>query len=619
MPSWRWGVLMAAETDARIRRTTANLRQRLCEARNEAGIWRGELSTSALSTAVAAMALHQIGPEANREKVARALAWLAANANADGGWGDTTRSPSNLSTTLLCWSCLALAEGRDAGATLAARNARQWIEARSGSCDPRAIARAVLAAYGDDRTFSAPILTVCALMGRLGAAPWSLVPQLPFEYALLPAPWYRRVRMSVVSYALPALIAIGLVRHRAAARRWSWRARLRDRVTGAALRVLHRCQPDHGGFLEAAPLTGFVGLSLAAAGLGDHPVAKACERFLVTHVREDGSWPIDTDLATWVTTLAIKALDASPAGVAACGPRMAGEVRGWLLAQQHRRVHPFTQAKPGGWGWSELPGAVPDADDTSGALLGLKALGDAGGDVRDAVTGGVTWLMELQNGDGGIPTFCRGWGRLPFDRSCPDITAHALQAFAAWQPCLEPLMQRRVEQAMHRAVRYLQRTQTPEGAWVPLWFGNQSAPGQANPTYGTAQVLWSLQRLGPVAGSVTAGMSDRAARWLAAAQNPDGGWGGDRGMPSTIEETSLAVGALARLGVSEPVRNGALWLCHATREGMQTEAAPIGLYFARLWYAESLYPLVFAAQAFGAVESTRLAHTDAAIDCAGRL
>jgi hypothetical protein len=40
----------------------------------------------------------------------------------------------------------------------------------------------------------------------------------------------------------------------------------------------------------------------------------------------------------------------------------------------------------------------------------------------------VRWLLDLQNGDGGIPTFCRGWGALPFDRSAPDLTAHALRA-----------------------------------------------------------------------------------------------------------------------------------------------------------------------------------------------
>src|SRR5690606_25599498 len=49
-------------------------------------------------------------------------------------------------------------------------------------------------------------------------------------------------------------------------------------------------------------------------------------------------------------------------------------------------------------------------------------------EAHDAVRRGVTWLLDLQNRDGGWPTFCRGWGKLPFDRSSPDITAHCMRA-----------------------------------------------------------------------------------------------------------------------------------------------------------------------------------------------
>ena len=41
----------------------------------------------------------------------------------------------------------------------------------------------------------------------------------------------------------------------------------------------------------------------------------------------------------------------------------------WLLSCQHTKRHPFTGADPGGCGWSDLSGAVPDADDTPGAIL----------------------------------------------------------------------------------------------------------------------------------------------------------------------------------------------------------------------------------------------------------
>ena len=40
----------------------------------------------------------------------------------------------------------------------------------------------------------------------------------------------------------------------------------------------------------------------------DHPVARRGIEFLKDSVRPDGSWPIDTNLATWVTTLSVNAL-----------------------------------------------------------------------------------------------------------------------------------------------------------------------------------------------------------------------------------------------------------------------------------------------------------------------
>src|SRR5439155_23987313 len=52
-------------------------------------------------------------------------------------------------------------------------------------------------------------------------------------------------------------------------------------------------------------------------------------------------------------------------------------LRSWLQRQQFTQRHPYTGAAPGGWGWTDLPGSVPDADDTSGALLALSHLIDA--------------------------------------------------------------------------------------------------------------------------------------------------------------------------------------------------------------------------------------------------
>src|SRR3954468_19131779 len=68
------------------------------------GHWVGELSTSALSTATAVMALHLVNPFEHRTLIDGGLKWLADHQNADGGWGDTVKSVSNISTTMLCRS-----------------------------------------------------------------------------------------------------------------------------------------------------------------------------------------------------------------------------------------------------------------------------------------------------------------------------------------------------------------------------------------------------------------------------------------------------------------------------------------------------------------------------------
>ena len=333
-------------------------------------IWRGRLSSSALSTATAVSALRLVDAAAHAERIGAGATWLAATQLADGCWGDTPASPGNLSTTLLCWSVLAALDDDRGTASPAVARAAAWIAARAGSTAPADLAAALERIYGRDRTFSVPILVHTALCGRLGdvrsAATWKPIPQLPFELATLPRQAFRLVDMQVVSYALPALIAIGQVRHAHRPAFFPWRS-LRDMARGPTLRTLRAIQPDGGGFLEATPLTSFVTMSLAGMGLAGHPVAVEGTGFLVASQRPDGSWPIDTDLATWCTTLSVGALAAG----GRLGERLsAGDrraIREWLLGQQWKRVHPYTGAAPGGWAWTDLPGGVPDADDTSGA------------------------------------------------------------------------------------------------------------------------------------------------------------------------------------------------------------------------------------------------------------
>jgi squalene-hopene/tetraprenyl-beta-curcumene cyclase len=586
----------------------ASLAARLLARRAAADHWDGHLASSALSTGTAVLALHLVaearGPSSAPHPdlvrlVEAGVGWLVAVQNADGGWGDTTRSRSNISTTAIVWAALSKVRARDAHVAATVEKAGLWLRHVAGDVTPDALRAAILRRYGKDQTFSVPILTVLALAGKLGpdpAASWRSVPQLPFELAALPHNWFQHLKLPVVSYALPALIAIGQVRHRRAPSRNPLARWLRNRVTRRTHHVLREMQPESGGYLEATPLTSFVVMSLAGAGRSDSPVVDAGVRFLSDSIRHDGSWPIDTNLSTWVTTLSIGALAA--AGALDAGDRHA--MRQWILRQQSSREHPFTHAAPGAWAWTPLSGGVPDADDTSGALVALRELGDPDQPAIRAAAAGMRWLMGVQNGDGGVPTFCRGWGTLPFDRSTPEITAHAIRAWSAWHADVDPRLRHDTRTAASRALSFLVKAQRADGSWIPLWFGNEAAPDEDNPVYGTARVLSGLTaplvRDDPGAGACRR----RAMRFLLDVQHESGGWGGNSGVMPSIEETGVVLSALgsARVCDGDPrlaaaIDAGVRWL-EAAVQDPDRAAAPIGLYFARLWYYEDLYPLIFA-------------------------
>jgi squalene-hopene/tetraprenyl-beta-curcumene cyclase len=620
---------MALDRD-RLDAALSTLIHRLLDRRTAPGHWDGHLANSALSTATAVLALHTVENghalrpvettgDATKDRlggVVRAGSrWLLQHQNPDGGWGDTVCSRSNISTTAIVWATLSKIAGNEADVAPAIERSGAWLRRTAGDITPGALRSAILRRYGKDRTFSVPILTVLALTGKLGEdarVAWRLIPQLPFELAAVPHTWFQHLRLPVVSYALPALIAMGQARHHFAPTRNPIARTLRGRVRGVTHRLLRAMQPESGGYLEATPLTSFVVMSLAGMGQTASPVVEEGVRFLVESMRDDGGWPIDTNLSTWVTTLSITALEEAGALPARDIPSM----QTWLLAQQSTKEHPFTHAAPGGWAWTPLSGGVPDADDTSGALLALRRLGDPDPGDPDpgmvaAASAGVRWLIGVQNRDGGVPTFCRGWGALPFDRSTPEITAHALQAWSVWWPHVDPILQRDVRAAGGRAMRFLADTQRPDGAWIPLWFGNEHAPGEENPAYGTARVLLGLYSATGHGDSGITNCRRLAVRWLLEAQNTDGGWGGSRAVPSSIEETGIVLAALGHsvtdgdeCQIAKAVARGAAWLLDATRDGAETAAAPLGLYFARLWYYEELYPVVFALAGLSGANST---------------
>ncbi|MBP3473589.1 MAG: squalene--hopene cyclase [Alistipes sp.] len=553
----------------------SDLTERLKAQRKKGQMWRGELSSSAISTSVAAFALHKIDAERYRQRIDQAVEWLLSTMAEDGSWGDSPESPSNMTATLLSYTSL-YAQGR------APEQTKRYLERRFGGIDDEHIVSGVLEYYGKDLTFSVPILVMCALAGILKK--WDRIPQFPFELTILPQRFFRFLQLPVVSYAIPALIAVGIVRFRRG--RQGIFSPVREAFAPKCMRVLTSLQPENGGFLEAAPLTAFVSMCLCEADMREHTVVRKAAEFLYDTQREDGAWPIDTDLASWVTALAVKALgeDAEEREL------LAEKIRSNAFKEKHY----FTGAQAGGWGWSDRPGAAPDGDDTSGALVALHTL--SRGKYCDEVGAGVEWLMALQNNDGGMPTFCKGWGKLPFDRSSADISAHALLAMELWMDHLPEKIQGRAKRSIERMIGWMSREQAEDGSWTPLWFGDQGADDERSPVYGTAT---AVEYLSQSKNEAVGPLIERGAKFLTGAQNDDGGWGGARGVESKVTLTARALSALASVESAdrEVVERGFDYIYRAWQRGDMYRAEPIGLYFARLWYSEPMYNMTFVLMA----------------------
>lgn len=593
------------------------LSDRLMKELNPGGFWDGYLSSSALSTAIGVVTLKKSGIPGYEKQIEKGYSWLFSHIHDDGGYGDTPSGESNISTTLLSYA--AIYDHPDSpDRTAALRSMEDYLATQKMQLIPGGIISTILDYYGKDYTFSVPILALLTICGVIDRSAVEKIPQLPFELSLLPPSLYRFFNLQVVSYAIPALIAVGIYTHRQRRKGFPGIGFLRDLLVNPAIRKLQKLLPESGGFLEAIPLTGFVGLCLIAGGRQENEVVKRGLRFLEMQQRADGSWPIDTDLSTWVTTLSIKALGSS--GTFEFSAHDTTVWRNHLLSLQYAEMHPFNQARPGGWGWTHFSGSVPDGDDTPGALLALLQLYEGSKQEIRALIRGSEWLLGIENIDGGFPTFCKGWTDLPFDSSCADLTGHALLAFTALLGRTGSQIPQNLRSKLIKSIReaagYLQKHQDPAGFWVPLWFGNQHTPTRKNPVYGTARIAVYLQDCLDVGlpekeqEKLIRSMVVSAQKFLASQQNSDGSWGGGKGIPGSIEETALAISALVQTN-PEACLHGFTWL-ENNSGGDHLKASPIGLYFATLWYDEKMYPLVFYVEALGRYLS-RLRDADVAL------
>jgi squalene-hopene/tetraprenyl-beta-curcumene cyclase len=223
----------------------------------------------------------------------------------------------------------------------------------------------------------------------------------------------------------------------------------------------------------------------------------------------------------------------------------------------------------------------------------------------------------MQNRDGGWAAFDRGCSkailtRMPFadhnamlDPSCEDITARVLDA-------LKTLGFDRTHEAVRGGVGFLFSKQEPDGSWYGRW--------GCNYVYGTWLALVGLTAVGVPASDPRL---ERAAVWLRAVQNPDGGWGelpasyddpSTKGQgPSTAAQTAWAVLGLLALGQADTdaVRRGVRFLLDAQLpDGSYHDEPWTGTGFPRVFYLRyhlyaTQFPLIALAAWLRATDGDR--------------
>jgi len=469
------------------------------------------------------------------------------------------------------------------------------------------------------------------------AGPWSTVPTMPPELILLPR-WFP-IHLSKMSYwartvVVPLLVLCALkpvarnakgikvdelytgeaVRAgtKAADPKWLWTkgfnaldrllksvdglwpARLRRRAIQACEAwVVERLNGEDGlGAIYPAMANSVMMFDLLGYA-EDHP-ARAIARQSVENllvIKEDEAYCQPCVSPVWDTALAAHAMleaggeaDIASAGAALdwLKPRQVLDVAGdW--AEERPGV------PPGGWAFQYNNAHYPDLDDTAVVVMAMDRAGTAD---RVPIERGVEWTVGLQSKNGGWGAFDADnaydyLNNLPFadhgallDPPTADVSARCLSMLAQ-------LGERPDSPRMAAAIDYLRREQEPEGSWFGRW--------GVNYIYGTWSVLCALNAAG-LGGDDP--MVVRAAGWLTAIQNADGGWGEDCNSydldrtghvpaPSTASQTAWALLGLMAAGEvdSDAVARGIDWLAaNQDADGLWGQEYYTGGGFPRVFY-----------------------------------
>lgn len=226
-----------------------------------------------------------------------------------------------------------------------------------------------------------------------------------------------------------------------------------------------------------------------------------------------------TTANVWNTSLISFTLQA--AGVSHEDP-MVTKATKYLLSRQQDRYGDWVvhnpNGMPGGWGFSDVNTMNPDVDDTTASLRSISRMASRH---PTAWGRGVSWLLSMQNDNGGWPAFEKNTDskllqflpleKGPFllmDPSCADLTGRTLEFLGNYTnlPANRPIVR--------NAVQWLFNNQRTDGSWYGRW-------GICY-IYGTWGAITGLQAVGIPKSHPSI---QKASAWLMSIQNSDGGWG----------------------------------------------------------------------------------------------
>jgi squalene-hopene/tetraprenyl-beta-curcumene cyclase len=585
------------------------------------GHWVFELEADATIPSEYVLLVHYLAETPNIELESKIANYLRRIQADHGGWPLFRGGPFDISATVKAYFALKMI-GDDIDAPHMTR-AREAVRARGGAIKTNVFTRILLALYGETS--------------------WKNVPTVPVELILLPR-WFP-IHLSKMSYwartvIVPLLVLAALrpvarnpreihVRelfvpgvpvtsprapHQSAG--WSaffaaldwvlkrvdpfWPKALRKRAIDTCLSwVTERLNGEDGlGAIYPAMANSVMMYDALGVAQGDPRRAiarKSVDLLLVVKDSEAYCQPCVSPV--WDTALAAHAL--LEAQDANANSAVAKSLE-WLKSRQVLDVkgdwaEERPDVRPGGWAFQYNNAYYPDLDDTAVVVMAFdraKKSGIAVSALDEAMARGREWVEGLQSRNGGWGAFDADndyyyLNNIPFadhgallDPPTDDVTGRCIGMLAQLGAPAD-------DRAMAAGIEFLRKSQMADGSWFGRW--------GVNYIYGTWSALAGLNAAGLPSSDPT---MQRAAKWLIAIQNQDGGWGEDcdsyrldyrgyRSAPSTASQTAWALlGLMAAGEVDHPsVARGIRYLEAAQgADGLWPQEHYTGGGFPRVFY-----------------------------------